>query len=64
MSHVTELRVLLAKWAIILAASIVLVVAFWPRVLPVAVFSVFIVVALYKIIVLLRDRTNITRATP
>lgn len=64
MSHVTEFRVLLAKWAIILAASIVLVVAFWPRVLPVAVFSIFIVVALYKIIVLLRNRINITRATP
>lgn len=64
MSHVTEFRVLLAKWAIILAASIDLVVAFWPRVLPVAVFSIFIVVAIYKIIVLLRNRTNITRATP
>jgi len=64
MSHVTEIRVLLAKWTIILAASIVLVVAFWPRGLPVAVFSIFIVVALYKIIVLLRNRTNITRATP
>lgn len=64
MSHVTEFRVLLAKWTIILAASIVLVVAFWPRVLPVAVFSIFIVVALYKITVLLRNRTNITKATP
>ena len=64
MSHVTEIRVLLAKWTIILAASIVLVVAFWPRGLPVAVFSIFIVVALYEIIVLLRNHTNITRATP
>lgn len=64
MSHVTEFRVLLAKWTIILAASIVLVVAFWPRVLPVAVFSIFIVVALYKIIAPLRNRTNITKATP
>lgn len=64
MSHVTEFRVLLAKWTIILAASIVLVVAFWPRVLPVVVFSIFIVVALYKMTVLLRNRTNITKATP
>lgn len=64
MSHVTDFRVLLAKWAIILAVSIVLVVAFWPRVLPVAVFSIFIVVALYKITVLLRNGTNSTRATP
>nr|WP_108871947.1 hypothetical protein [Tessaracoccus timonensis] len=64
MSHVTEFRVLLAKWTIILAASIVLVVAFWPRILPAAVFSIFIVVALYKMTVLLRNRTNITKATP
>lgn len=64
MSHVTDFRVLLAKWAIILAVSIVLVVAFWPRVLAVAVFSIFIVVALYKITVLLRNGTNSTRATP
>lgn len=64
MSRVAELRFLLVKWAVILAASIVLVVAFWPRVLPVAVFSIFIVVALYKITVLLRNGTNSTRATP
>lgn len=64
MSRTAELRFLLAKWTVILVASIVLVVAFWPRVLPVAVFSIFIVVALYKITVLLRKRTNSTRATP
>ncbi|WP_297748352.1 hypothetical protein [uncultured Tessaracoccus sp.] len=64
MSRTAELRFLLAKWTVILAASIVLVVAFWPQFLPVAVFSIFIVVALYKITVLLRKRATITRATP
>lgn len=64
MSHVAEFQFLLAKWTIILAASIVLVVAFWPRVLPVVVFTIFVAVAIYKITALIRNRTDTSRDTP
>ncbi|MDU7361437.1 MAG: hypothetical protein E7L00_09555 [Propionibacteriaceae bacterium] len=59
MSPSNRFRFLLIKWVIVLAASVALVIGFWPELLPLGVFVLFAGVAAYQLVGLMRGSSRI-----